>query len=639
MTWHFRRLSPGESIREPILSEFFAADAVSNPGIALIREGIQNALDAHQGTNAVRVRIFLSGPDRAISAERAESWIGPAWPHFTADGNGLHSDGRPDRQDACRFLTFEDFETSGLTGDPTQPHPPATRRENHFFNFFRAEGFTEKTGSDRGSWGVGKHVFWQESAVSTVFAFTRRCDDQRRLLMGKSILRSHAVDGNELREFQDGYYGEAGPNGLVLPEGETGRLDQFCRDFQLSRVNESGLSVVVLWPSLEVTGASLLEGVIRDYFYAILSGQLEVEVDAGDMRSRLTAATLTDELSRLTGETQDAIRPVVELARWARGDTSPEPIELAMTSPTSAWKWTDELFPADTLRELQTAWKSGQRLAIRVPITVRKRGVAPTGSYFEVFIQPTEDGDARARPTFIREGIIVSKVDDAPRTAGTTAIVVAEDQPLSEFLRTAENPSHTEWHKSRVKSVYKSGMGDLKFVARSVHEIVRALNAADREEAPALLADFFSIPAPPDTESAVKSKTGKTKSGSGATNEPHDMPKPRPSRFRVTALDDGFVIQTGDPSVTTPAEINIRLAYDLLRGNPLMKYRLADFDVGKSPIRLDPSPEGVEIDEQQGNGVRLTITSPKFRVGLRGFDVQRDLYIKATAKGDLNASS
>ena len=46
MKWHFRQHAPGEKTRDPIQGEFFATEAIRNPAEALIREGIQNSLDA-----------------------------------------------------------------------------------------------------------------------------------------------------------------------------------------------------------------------------------------------------------------------------------------------------------------------------------------------------------------------------------------------------------------------------------------------------------------------------------------------------------------------------------------------------------------------------------------------------------------
>ena len=66
--WYYRPKQPGETIREPIYGEFFASDAISQPGVALVREGTQNVLDAKVGLGPAIVRIFVS-EDNAVTPE------------------------------------------------------------------------------------------------------------------------------------------------------------------------------------------------------------------------------------------------------------------------------------------------------------------------------------------------------------------------------------------------------------------------------------------------------------------------------------------------------------------------------------------------------------------------------------------
>ena len=47
-SWHFNTKRPSDKERNPIQGEFFAADAISKPGEPLVREGIQNSLDARR---------------------------------------------------------------------------------------------------------------------------------------------------------------------------------------------------------------------------------------------------------------------------------------------------------------------------------------------------------------------------------------------------------------------------------------------------------------------------------------------------------------------------------------------------------------------------------------------------------------
>src|ERR1035438_4860664 len=67
--WHFRPLVPGETTRDPIVGEFFATEAINNVGEALVREGIQNSLDAAL-KQPLHVRISVVTPLPSARAAR-----------------------------------------------------------------------------------------------------------------------------------------------------------------------------------------------------------------------------------------------------------------------------------------------------------------------------------------------------------------------------------------------------------------------------------------------------------------------------------------------------------------------------------------------------------------------------------------
>jgi hypothetical protein len=113
--WHFNETRPCDKAREPIQGEFFAADAISDPGEALVREGIQNSLDARRNGEKVRVRIRVSGQNAAVPRKAVAPYLDGLECHLRAPGNG----GRDiaDNEEVCCFLVFEDFRTTGLVGD------------------------------------------------------------------------------------------------------------------------------------------------------------------------------------------------------------------------------------------------------------------------------------------------------------------------------------------------------------------------------------------------------------------------------------------------------------------------------------------------------------------------------------------
>lgn len=628
--WFFRAKVAGETHREPIQGEFFATDAISDPGMALVREGIQNALDANVKEEKVLVRISLSGEGKSVPAAKVAPFFREFRPHLTAAENGLRQDDVPPPSEPCNFLLFEDFGTSGLTGDPGEAFRSKTGQKNHFYHFFRAEGQSDKDAGDRGSWGVGKHVFPRSSRISTMFGVSVRVDDRRRILMGRTILKSHWAGE---KYCQDGYFGELpGASGsLVLPVMGESVLDEFCELFSLDRGKEPGLSVVVPWPDPEITEHSIINAVVRDYFVPILEGQLSVIVQTPGIETVLDSESLVGEIEKIGGSVAQELQPLLKLATWAHNLTSDQVPKLVCPYPDSGWVWSEDLFPPAVVDAARRAYNDGEPFAFRVPVTVRKKSEAPQSSFFDVFLN-RDTGDHSGRPTFIREGVIISKVD-APRTRAVRAILIAKDAPLAGFLRDSENPSHTEWQYdgSNFRGKYKSGRVDLTFVKRSIHEIMQVLTESEQDADPALLLDFFSLPVG-EEEEGLEGKTKKQGVKKGEQVIPPAFPPKRSARFTVQKIAGGFSVSPAGTGLTLGTQLDIRVAYDIRRGNPLKKYNSSDFEVNKFPITLVPAPQGLEIVEQQENRIVARVSDPDFRIHVKGFDERRDLFVRVTPK-------
>lgn len=598
--WHFKAHSPGSTIREPIAGAFFASDAVSEPGAALVREGIQNSLDAALAGGRVLVRISLFGEKDAPDWPEINPYFAGAAVHYTADDNGLHRENIPNENTPRTLLIFEDFGATGLQGDPETPYPPRDRRENNFFHFFRAEGLTDKDPGKRGSWGLGKDTFFRASKVNTVFGLTVRDDDHRRLLMGKTVLKSHYVGADY---FQDGYFGiKADATDMVMPVEDGAALDQFCKAFRLERGNDTGLSVVVPWLDPEITETAVIQAVFSNYFYAILSGDLDVMVETAGIETLLDKDNFLAEARRLADRD---VLPIIELADWAvKGISDADRHLLNMPATSRGWAWERGLFGDDLLKILSGKLRDRERFAIRVPVTVRKREGARLESYFDVYIQ-SEDSNERTHPMFIRDGILISAVN-APPMPGIRALVIVNDAALSEFLRKSENPSHTVWQGQQVKDDYTSGVGDLAFVVRSVRMIYDLAAAEDKEEDKKLLADIFPMP-------------GRGRSGGGR------LP-PQPRHFTIDRIAGGFSVTPGSTPVEAGDRAEIRVAYDVRRGSALNRYRTTDFRLGEASVRYQP--EGAEIEEVSDNRMVVRITNPQFRIAVTGFDENRQIYVK-----------
>jgi len=622
--WHFKELRPGDKDRQPTQGEFFATDAIKSVAEALVRESIQNCLDAGVGKRGqpVHVRFYLGTGPHSLPAQKARKYFQDGWKHFAAAGNGL--DDIPRANDSCPYLVVEDFGTTGLIGNVNQwQHIPGEK--NPFYYFFRTEGRSGKSDEDRGRWGIGKYVFPRSSRVSAFVAVTVRVDDQKRLLMGQAVLKSHTVGKKYFTP--DGDYGRSNASGLTLPVGDKSFIESFTKDFRLKRKDEPGLSVVVPWIDSEFTAETLLSAVIEDYFFPILTGGLIVTVATGNDTIEVNKHSLSVASKTLGDEFAGRMLPLLQLADWARDNATAEMIRL---NPAAKQRpvWEPRLIPQNLLVELREKFRSGTKLAIEVPLTVRERDAPDRESFFKVFL--VNDGSENGSPVFIRDGIIISDIR-APWTGGVRSLVVVEHSTLATLLGDSENPAHTQWQKDRehFRQKYLFGKSYIEFVTRSVAMFVRYLNESDDQPERDLLRDIFSIPKRPESDQPrEKVRPRKRNKGEVIIDVPRLEPKKR--RFTLSKVAGGFTITRGGSDAETPALLEIDIAYDRRRGSPLKKYSPTDFKVDVKPITV--KSEGARILTQGKNRLVASILKPAFSLSVTGFDENRDLFVVVNAK-------
>ena len=623
--WQFKKKQPTDTVREPIQGEFFAGESISDPAEALVREVLQNSLDnASDLADLVRVRFSVLSGDSARSWRELNGLADELGSHLAALGNGL--DRPPLADDRCSFLLVEDFGTTGLTGDPYS-WDPAEGERNNFYSFFRAEGRSDKSGTAVGRWGVGKFVFPRASRASTLFGFTVPEDTHTKLLMGRSILRSHRV--GDATYLPDGYFGEI-PRRNDQPVGpivDAGIIRRFRETFDVRRDDEPGLSVVVPWiHESEFTSALICAACIQDYFFPILSGGLEVTVEVDGVQVLLSPATITNEARRVSVDTH-----TLGLAEWAtNSEADPRPILLPRHSEEGKPAWNISVVPEEIARVILTRLQSGERVAVTVPVVVREWQNGTYGerwSEFSLFLEADSQGGSHV-PVYLRSGIRVSGAS-RKHIAGIRSLVVAESEEIAKLLGDSENPAHTEWRQDTkgFKDRYKFGAGTLEFVKDSVRELMRVARSYDREPDRLLLADLF--PAVRDDGGQVRpTRTARSQTPDRSLIDVPVIPR-TPARLRIHKVDGGFRLTDGDESAELPEQIRVAAAYAVRRGNPLRKYNAADFDLGHPPIVVTAA-QGASVVSCAGNELTILVASRPFLVTVTGFDRNRDVFVRAT---------
>jgi len=622
--WRFREMQPGEINVDPIEGEFFTTEAIGSITDALVRESIQNSLDAAEGSGPVTVCFsFYSGPDRhSDPREVIITYLDALNLHLHAKHSGLQE--LPSNAENLDYILIEDYGTRGLQGDVLQYDDLDDEvKKNDFYYFWRNIGRTRKETTDLGRWGLGKNVFQAASRINSFFGFTVRKDDGRMLLMGQSVLKIHRADG--IRYAPYGYFGLFSSE-LALPVENPVYLETFAHHFLIDRVGKPGLTILVPYPDKEINAPDCIKSVIKHYFFPILAGKLVVVVNHAGKKFTLDAVSLDGLLKKSHFPESRGMLGLLNLARWAI--KQPETAFVTLKEPMvgRAPKLREHLFDPDDLVAIKDKFAAGNRLAFYVPITIQRqfsKDLLHTG--FSVFLERDENLP-NPEDHFIRQGITIPEVTSL-RHKGVRAIVSITEHDLSAFLGDAENPAHTEWERNsqKFKKCYKLGPSTLDFVKSSPREIVKILIRSQKGRDENLLQHIFSLPENPTAQpekSAIK-VTGwdDKKAGKGEFIETQGN-----NYLQLNAIKGGFSLTKRAKSRQVPRYITIWMAYEVRTENPFKKYTSLDFDAGRPPFTIQV--RGARVLLNKRNVIQIEVQKGNFKLAVTGFDMHRDLRIK-----------
>lgn len=618
-------MDPGEVHVDPVHDEFFKMQDLAD---ALVRESIQNSLDARRSRAPVRVRFRFGVGSAALPAEAARLYFGGLREHLDAVSSSIHSI-IPREDEPVPYLLIEDFGTRGLTGepdvDPELESDSDSETKNDFFYFWRNVGRSNKGEMDRGRWGLGKAVFSVASRIKTIFGLTRRADDDRALLLGQSVLKTHILDG--VRIYPYGFFARFEKrNGLPLPIEDLMLLECFADDFRLQRT-EPGLSVVIpYFRDDDLSFDRIVESVIRQYFYPILRGDLVVEVDDGVRIEPIAAKTIDSVSMRYRSESSVSIARLCTFTRWSLNEAVSERVDLAPIETERAPKWNEDALAGRTLESLRERFERGERIAFRVPVVVKRRKARAASSYFDVYLEKDETL-RKPEHHFIRRGITIPDVRSTSSEKPVRALIIVDQEALSTFLGDAENPAHSDWSEraDKLRTQYDHHAATLRFVKNSAAYLASLLSRPPEGRLRNFLQDIFSIeiggqemriaaPAP----GAGGRESGQNLGSRGIHGAARSM--------SISRVAEGFTIKgAGDESLVT-RPMFAELAYRARTGNPFRKHSPFDFDLGRGDIIIDA--DGAIINRAESNLIEFTPMEAKFQITIKGFDARRDLMVR-----------
>ena len=638
--WKFRSKTVGDVTKDVPLDDFFTKSSETS---TFIREAVQNSLDGRVDQESpVRVKISINTESNKLKASQVIDWFKPEGiTHFNSEGSGLIN--LPDFEEDCSYLVYEDFNTIGLNGDIWQDSK-IKDKPNHFYGFYRQEGQTEKI-TGNGSAGVGKIVFPMASKVRTIFGFTTRNEDNKTYLMGRSSLSYHNVNNKVFTG--DGYFANSllkDKSSISIPSNinsdefkdfpvpidETKILEKFRQEFNLKRKGESGLSIVIPWLDDSINYDELLKSVIEEYYPAVMSGALMIEIiKDGDESLIIDDETITDQASQNSSIDNDLLLKILLAEEFysAPGiNNNPgkdDSLELQKITKVNH-RWTNKetserLLNEEIISKIKENLESKDSVArIKIPVTIYKEGGTKDASFFHILIQKV---DRQIKPTFIRDQLIIPEASNK-KLSGYLVMVFLQDVAIDNFARSAENPSHRSWSpqvKKFKENRYRSGEDLLTFIKTTPQQIVQKLLSEDEKPDTTLLSDIFNIQLEGDDPSKKKKKK-KKKKDTGGTHIDYVF-EPQKKYFIENQINSGFKVSGGD-DLNANRKFKIRAGYRI-SGSSKIKWHEEDFKFEN----MEVVHENISEFFCSGNSISFIANSKSFSIQVSGFDTNRDLIV------------
>ncbi|MBA7486071.1 hypothetical protein ES707_21624 [subsurface metagenome] len=599
--WEFDSVQPSTVRMEVTQADQFNNDEVSLAE-ALVRESIQNSSDAPAAPNVpVKVRFAIrevSGEEAMLLSEQLKALL----PHFKE----CEIDAAPMRAERFRVLAIEDFNTRGLTGSFVDVD------SGNFDRFWRAVGDSGKRGKAGGRWGLGKLVYSSASALKLFYGLTITAENQQPSLLGQVVLKNHRI-GNAFHPAHGFYFnGRSTPLQLQQPIAGA-EVVQMSALGGLARTNQTGLSLIIPYLLDGIDEASIISGVISNYYFPILAGRLIVEVGSVviDKSSFLTVAEKYKPLHPIPFDFVEEISQTIDVPAGVTALTTLGKAEFGETS-----------FTPEQIGTMKQEFAVGKLVRVRVPVIVKPKAGSDLNSFVDLYLKALPENE-KPFALIARNAITLQGERRYVAGAAAYASLIANDEGVSSFLGDAENPAHTAWNSKAKKLAtgWRAAADTLSAIRHALRQFYGLIAEQPESEDKEALVDFFSILEEDQKRKGRKPKTPKKKV---------EIPQ-REMAIAIKPRKGGFEIAAGPGAAkwTYPRAIRVRVAYDMIGANPFSRHSPFDFDLTGQAI--DIRATDATCEPVKSNILKVMAQSKDFRLECMGFDIRRDIVVEARA--------
>ncbi len=294
------------------------------------------------------------------------------------------------------------------------------------------------------------------------------------------------------------------------------------------------------------------------------------------------------------------------------------------------------MFDAATKSDLCRRFISGEKIAMRVPVPVEQKGTEPVWSHVDVFLEYDRLGATR-EDVYVRKGLTLIEHTGQARQAGLHSILLAEDRPIYEMLRSSENVAHTKWRQrgaDRLSQQYLRGPAKVGYVLGIVPGIVQALLSPEDEADWWTLADLFPDPQASPLPDRPVTEMGGTAAGTPAEEAPTEdeggdppdppvIPQGPIRQWRAKPTRDGMILESNPNYQGEMRRMKLTVAYGLLNRKGYRQHSPEDFSLQDDAGMFEA--HGATVEPVDHNVLRITPMSQEFSVTLKNFDRRRSL--------------
>ena len=620
--WQFRPLNPNDNSGISTVDDNFADEERTTVEI-LVRETLQNPLDARKDENLVEVRYNLVSLDRGNSVFLDALLSDNCLLHF-GYGKLIKPDTLPKKID---FLVIEDFGTTGLEGCYTDSSVDGESENWNAFWFREGEG-AKPTRSNGGA-GQGKITLYSASAMRSVMALTHRSSDGKELLFGCCRFKqNYKIPNQNERWAKEARWGATlAPDALSLPIEDSNLIEAIKLELGLQRKNRPGTSFIVPMP-VGMSLPDLKKAVVNEFFFPIRRGRLKVYINdiALDKTSIATAANELATDSRYPRDYRNFLEQSIV------GHIDAQPIATAKTNWAQSNKLSANNFDSTQYSLLKVAFEKSEIVSVDFPVQIRKKGGAPVFGQLRVILRQYLDGE-QSHELFIRQDLGIDgekRLKSSRRIQPVLSLTFIDDHELSAFLTTAEEPTHRTWNSKRQKvlSLYDGTGPLLNSVRNAALRLVELLTPAGVRDSTAL-AQYFSDPQSLEiTQSGAKGENKESQKGEKKTVVIIPPPKPKPIEFQSQI--SGFIIKGVPSEMATrnlPIQCEVRTAYATTFGDAFKQWDPAEFWLNDDS---EFSIQGTNVSEifRDGNELHFNLDQPNSVFKISGFDPNRKLEVQ-----------